>query len=204
MPKVVHIIGNGDAAHFYNDEPRKGLKLTCNIPPFPVEGAYGTVMVDFKMMRALTRGELTLPGEWILGMRPKIWMEKNPQFHMMMAPQIKEFYLTLPKYVANYTDFNCGHMATHYACAKFKPDIVHMWGFDSNFDLNLRSCTDFYLNSPRDVETNVRLSNNWRPVWSNMFNEFSNIKFVLHHFHDKLKFPVSENVTVEIHSKKKK
>ena len=60
------------------------------------------------------------------------------------------------------------------------------------------------LNSPRDVETNVRLSNNWRPVWSNMFNEFSNIKFVLHHFHDKLKFPVSENVTVDIHSKKKK
>ena len=204
MPKVVHIIGNGDAAHFYNDEPRKGLKLTCNIPPFPVQGAYGTVMVDFKMMRALTKGELTLPGDWILGMRPKIWMEKNPQFHMMMAPQIKEFYLTLPKYVANYTDFNCGHMATHYACAKFKPDVVHMWGFDSNFDLNLRSCTDFYLNSPRDDATNVRLSDNWRPVWSNMFNEFSNIKFVLHHFHDKLKFSVGDNVSVETHSKKKK
>jgi hypothetical protein len=204
MPRVVHIIGNGDAAHFYNDKPRKGLKLTCNIPPWPVQDAYGTVMVDFKMMKALTKGELTLPGDWVLGLRPKIWMEKNPQFHMMIAPQIKEFYLTLPKYVANYTDFNCGHMATHYACTKFKPDIVHMWGFDSNFDLNLRSCTDFYLPSPRDDSTNVRLSDNWRPVWAHMFREFSNIKFVLHHFHDKLKFPVGDNVTVEIHSKKKK
>ena len=204
MPRVVHIIGNGDAAHFYNDEPRNGLKLTCNIPPFPVQGAYGTVMVDFKMMNALTRGELTLPGDWILGMRPKIWMEKHPQFHMMMATQIKEFYLHLPKYVANYTDLNCGHMATHYACSKFKPDIVHMWGFDSIFDMNLRSCTDFYLNSPRDDGTNVRLNDNWRPVWSNMFNEFSNINFILHHFHDKIKFPVGENVKVEVHSKKKK
>ena len=61
MARVVHIVGNGDNAHFYNDEPRKGLILTCNIPPFPVKNAYGTVMVDFKMMNALTKGELTLP-----------------------------------------------------------------------------------------------------------------------------------------------
>lgn len=204
MPRVVHIIGNGDGAQFYNEKPRKGLKLTCNIPPFPVEDAYGTAMVDFKMMRALTQGELTLPGDWILGMRPKIWMEKNPQFHLMMAPQIKEFYTKLPKYVANYTDFNCGHMCTHYASTKFSPDIVHMWGFDSMFDMNLRSCTDFYLPSARDDNNNVRLSNNWRPVWSNIFKEFKDTEFVLHHMHDKIKFPISENVRVDIHSKKSK
>ena len=204
MPRVVHVIGNGDSAHFYNERERKGLKITCNIPPFPVHDAYGTCMVDFKMMRALTKGELQLPGDWILGMRPKIWMEKQPQFHMTMAPQIKEFYTKLPKYVPNYTDFNCGHMATHYSCSKFTPDIVHMWGFDSIFDLNLKSCTDFYLPSARDDSNNVRLSNNWRPVWRNIFNEFKDVSFKLHHFHDHSKVQLPENVEVEVHSKKKK
>lgn len=204
MPRVVHIIGNGDAVQFYNDKPQKGLKLTCNVPPFAVPDAYGTVMVDFKMMQALTKGDFQLPGDWILGYRPKIWMEKNPKFYVQMSSQVKEFYLNLPKYVKNYTDFNCGHMATHYACTKFKPDTVHLWGFDSIFDLNLRSYTDSILPSPRDDQTNVRLSDNWRPVWKNMFNEFKDVEFVLHHFHDKSKFTLPENVKVEVHSKKKK
>jgi hypothetical protein len=204
MPRVVHIVGNGDHAHFYKDEPRKGLILTCNIPPFPVENAYGTVMVDFKMMKALTKGELTLPGDWILGFRPKIWMEKQPEWYVKMSTQVKEFYLTLPKYAANYTDFNCGHMATHYASNKFKPDVVHMWGFDSIFDMNLRSCTDFYLESPRDDNSNVRLNGNWRPLWEGIFNEFKNTEYVLHHSHDKLKIKQGSNVKVEVHSKKKK
>lgn len=204
MPRVVHVIGNGDGAQFYNDAPRKGLKITCNIPPFPVADAYGTCMVDFKMMRALTKGELQLPGDWILGMRPKIWMEQNSQFYVQMAPQIKEFYLKLPEYAKNYTDFNCGHMAVHYSCTKFKPDVVHMWGFDSNFDLNLKSCTDFYLPSARDDMNNVRLSDNWRPLWKNIFDEFQDTTFIMHHFHDKIKFPVGNNVKVEIHNKKGK
>ena len=203
MPRIVQIIGNGDNASLYNDAPRKGLILTCNIPPFPVENAYGTVMVDFKMMRALTLGELTLPGDWILGMRPKIWMEKQPEWYVRMSTQVKEFYTHLPKYVKNYTDFNCGHMATHYACTKFKPDIVHMWGFDSIFDMNLRSCSDFYLSSPRDENTNVRLNNNWRPVWDGIFNEFNEIKFVLHHRHDHLKIPKTDNLHVQVHNKVK-
>jgi len=204
MPRVVHIVGNGDNAHFYNEAPRKGLNLTCNIPPFPVENAYGTIIVDFKMMKAITEGEIEAPGNWILGMRPKIWMEKNPGFYMKVAPRIKEFYLTLPKYVANYTDFNCGHMCTHFGCTKFKPDIVHMWGFDSMFDFNLRSCTDFYLPSPRDDMNTNRLANNWRPIWTNMFKEFNQVEFVLHHNHNNIKFPVSDNVRVELHSKGKK
>ena len=204
MPRVVHVIGNGDTAQFYREEPRKGLKLTCNIPPFPVEDAYGTVMVDFKMMRALTKGELTLPGDWILGFRPKIWMEKQPEWYVKMSTQVKEFYLTLPKYCPNYTDFNCGHMATHYACTKFKPDVVHMWGFDSIFDMNLKSCSDFYLPSPRDENSNVRLNSNWRPVWDGIFKEFKDVKFVLHHKHDHIKIKKPDNVEVEVHSKKKK
>ena len=204
MPRVVHIVGNGDNSHLDNIEPRKGLKITCTLPPFPVEVAYGTCMVDFKMMNALTSGEIHAPGDWILGMRPKIWMEKKPQFYMKVAPNIKEFYLTLPKYVETYTDFNCGHMATHYSCTKFKPDEVHMWGFDSMFDFNLRSCTDFYLPSARDSQNTNRLADRWRPIWQNMFMEFKDVKFILHHNHNHIKFPVSDNVSVFVHEKKNK
>jgi len=45
--KVVHIIGNGDQASLFHKEKRVGMKLTCNIPPWPVNGVYGTIMVDY-------------------------------------------------------------------------------------------------------------------------------------------------------------
>ena len=52
MSRVVHVIGNGDSADLYNKEERKGLKLTCNLPPFPVPNVYASCIVDFKMMKA--------------------------------------------------------------------------------------------------------------------------------------------------------
>ena len=192
---VAHIIGNGDNAGLYKGG-QKGYKITCNIPPFAVENVYTTCLVDFKMMKAMTEGSVEIPGEWTLGYRPKIWMEQRPDFYMRVARQIKGFYLDLPNYVANYTDFNCGHMATHYTANKLQADVIHMYGFDSMFDFNMRSCTDVYLNSDRGLQNNSRLANNWRPVWHNMFNEFPNTQFVIHHEHSDLKFPVGENVAV--------
>ena len=47
MTRVAHIIGNGDNAPMY--KPAKGLKITCNLPPFTVENADTTGIVDFKM-----------------------------------------------------------------------------------------------------------------------------------------------------------
>tara|TARA_Y100001938_G_scaffold57012_1_gene79522 strand:- start:203 stop:829 length:627 start_codon:yes stop_codon:yes gene_type:complete len=202
--KVVHIIGNGDQASLFHKEKRVGMKLTCNIPPWPVNGVYGTIMVDFKMMRALHEGSLTIPGDWILGMRPKIWMDQQPTFYVKYSSQVKEFYTVLPKYVANYTDFNCGHMAVHYAANKVKADEIHMYGFDSIFDFNLRSCSDFYLNSDRGNANTIRLANNWRPVWSNMFKEFPKTKFIMHHIHDAVKFPIPDNVSVKTYQTKAK
>ena len=87
-------------------------------------------------------------------------------------------------------------MATHYACNRLKADTVHMYGFDSIFDQNLRSCTDFYLNSDRSNTNNYRLAENWRPVWKNLFNEFPDTQFVLYHKHDKIKFPWPPNVEI--------
>lgn len=203
MNRVVHIIGNGDQANLYNNLPRKGLKLTCNLPPFPVEGAYATTMVDFKMMKAITAEVIKVPGPWIIGMRPKMWMEKKPGFYMKVAPIIKEIYTELPHYCPNYTDFNCGHFATHYAANKLRANRIHLYGFDSCFDFNLRSVSDFYQHSDRGNMNNNRLLNNWRPVWTGMFEEFPETEFIFHHVHNNYKMPVSKNVRTFVYDGQK-
>ena len=202
MKRTVHIIGNGDHAGYFWNEPRHGMKLTCNVPPFTPPQVYATIMVDFKMMKAINEGSVTVGGEWIIGMRPKIYMGNNPTFHLKYSHHIKEFYTVLPKYVSNYTDFNCGHMAVHYAANKVKAEEIHLYGFDSMFDFNLRSCSDFYLGSDRGNMNTNRLANNWRPVWQNMFKEFPDTTFVLHHIHDAIKFQVPDNVEVITYSSK--
>ena len=194
MAKVAHVIGNGDNAAMY--KPAKGLKITCNLPPFAIANVYTTCIVDFKMMNAIDEGSVIVPGDWILGARPKKWCEMHPKFYMKYAPQIKGFYLTLPKYAGNYTNFNCGHMAVHYTANKLKCDEIHMYGFDSMFDMNLRSSSDLFLNSNREANNNVRLSDNWRPIWGEMFKEFANTQFVLYHRHDQIKFDVPKNVEI--------
>ena len=201
MKRIVHIIGNGDHAGYFWNEPRYGMRLCCNVPPFVVPNSYATIMVDFKMMKAINEGSVIIGGEWIVGMRPKIFMEKNPAFHLKYSPQIKEFYTELPKYVANYTDFNCGHMAVHYAANKVKAEEIHMYGFDSIFDFNLRSTSDLFLNSDRGNNNNNRLVNNWRPVWENMFKEFPNTKFILYHKHNAIKLTLPPNATVKVYDK---
>lgn len=195
MAKVVHVIGNGDNAVMY-DQNSTGMKVTCNLPPFPVRGAYGTCIVDFKMMRAMHEGSVTVPGDWIIGFRPSKYLEMNPDLRIRWMHHIRDTYLTLPEYAGNYTNFNCGHMAVHYSANKLKGTEIHMYGFDSLFDFNLRSCTDFYLNSDRGDTNNLRLANNWRPIWQQVFNEFPDTQFVLHHKHENIKFSVPKNVEI--------
>lgn len=201
MGKIVHIIGNGDKAVLWDKAPKKdkGLRLVCNLPPFAVENVFASVMVDFKMMAALTEGSLNLDSyQWVLGTRPKVWMENKGSFYLKHAHRIREFYTTVPKYAgpANVraTNFNCGHMATHYAANKLKATEVHLYGFDSLFDHNMRSYTDTVLSSDRGDTNNYRLLNNWRPIWTGIFNEFKDTKFYLYHNHSNLKLKVSDNV----------
>ena len=134
MNDTLFIIGNGPSALLYKHQ--QGHKLTCNIPHAPIPDAYATVMVDFKMMNAINKDGVIPPQPWVLGWRPQKYMEKNQAFYMRNAHIIREFYTVLPKYVAGYTDFNCGHMATYYGLNKFKPDTVHMYGFDSMFNFD--------------------------------------------------------------------
>ena len=103
MSKIVHVIGNGDRAFYYTKEKREGMKILCNMPPFEIDPneVYATCMVDFKMMMALTEGSVNLNRYmWILGTRPKIWMndKKRALFYMKYAPNIREFYTHVPKY----------------------------------------------------------------------------------------------------------
>ena len=95
-----------------------------------------------------------------------------------------------------YTNFNCGHMSAHYTANKLKCNEIHLYGFDSLFDMNLRSYTDFVLNSDRGASNNVRLNDNWSPIWQGIFKEFSNVKFILYHKHEQIKFQIPDNVEI--------
>jgi hypothetical protein len=213
MAEQIHLIGNGPSVHTTYNPNVKGLKMTCNLPPFPVK-AFATAMVDFKIMRAIHAEELIVPGDWVLGIRPKMYFDKNPSMKIKYAPQIREFYCTIPKYIVDmnrkdgekdpvgksYTDFSCGHFAAHYLCNKFRPvNELHMYGFDSIFDFNLTSCSDFYLQSERDALNTSRLSTNWRRIWPHLFAEFPNTKFVLHSLHNAIKINVPKNVEIYLH-----
>ena len=202
MNKVFHVLGNGDKASYYLEEERIGTKLLCNMPPFDLPESdviYATCMVDFKMMMALTEGSIKLDQyQWILGTRPREWMHQRSDFYIKYAPNIKEFYTHVPHYAGNATNFNCGHMAVHYAASK-GADEIHMYGFDSLFDFNMRSVSDLFLQSDRSQENNFRLLNNWRPVWRDIIREFPNTKFVLHHNHDNLKIPKLENLEIVLY-----
>lgn len=199
MGEVCHVIGNGDSARMYNTNNRQGIIMTCNLPPFGVPNAYATGIVDFKMMRAIQEESVIVPGDWVLGFRPKIHMEKNPSMRIKHAHQIREFYTVKPDYVPGYTEFSCGHMVTHYMCTKFRPSTLHMYGFDSLFNFDLGSASDMYMTSVRDHNNNMRLTTNWRGIWPNQFAEFPNIQFVLHGAHKDLKVKTPDNVEIFVH-----
>ena len=207
----VNVLGNGDNAGLFK-RGTPGRLLICNMPPFeiPRKEVYATCMVDFKMMKALQEGRIQLDMyDWILGTRPRVWMEQSGTFYMKYSHLIKGFYQHVPEYAAAggdprmaATNFNCGHMAVHYACNKMKATEVHIYGFDSIFDMNLESFTDLILESDRSTNNTVRLANNWRPIWTEMFKEFPNVEFNLYHSHNKIKIPVSENVKIHVVNKK--
>jgi hypothetical protein len=201
--KIFHVLGNGDKAHYYKREKREGKLLLCNMPPFEIDPkeVYATCMVDFKMMQALTEGSIQLDQyEWILGTRPRIWMYERADFYLKYANRVKGFYTHVPAYAGNPTNFNCGHMAVHYAANERKADEIHMYGFDTLFDFNMRSMTDLVLSSDRTTVNNYRLLNNWRPIWRDIFREFPNTKFVLHHNHNNLKIPKLDNVEIVVYN----
>lgn len=206
MSRVAHVIGNGDNANLYKST--KGIKIACNLAPVEIPNLYASCIVDFKMSAALTEGSVEIPGDWICGYRPKIWYDRNQgNFKMRFGHKIKEFYTHIPAYCKlhpsedigqMYTNFSCGHLAVHYTANRVKANEIHMYGFDSLFDMNLRSYTDFVLNSDRGATNNVRLADRWRPIWNGIFNEFKDTQFVLWHNHDKIKIPLPENVSIHV------
>ena len=201
----VNVLGNGDHAFMFK-RGTPGKLLICNMPPFeiPNNEVYANVMVDFKMMNALAEGHINLDMyDWILGTRPRKWMEMRPDFYLKYAQKIKAFHQHVPKYAKNATNFTCGHMAMDYACRVMKATECHVYGFDSIFDMNLRSTSDLILESDRGHMNTYRLANNWRPIWTEMFKEFKDTKFYLYHSHPNIKIEISDNVELVVERLKK-
>ena len=63
----------------------------------------------------------------------------------------------------------------------------------------MRSFSDLVLDSDRGNINNNRLATFWRPIWTEMWKEFENVQFVLHHTHDKFKVKRSDNVTCRVY-----
>ena len=82
-------------------------------------------------------------------------------------------------------------------------DEVHIYGFDSIFEMDITSWTDTILESDRSTENTVRLAQNWRPIWTEMFKEFSDTTFFLYHTHNNIKIPIqSDNVEIVVTTSK--
>ena len=208
----VNVLGNGPSSGLF-ERGTKGKLLVCNMPPFsiPRKEVHATCMVDFKMMMALQRGDIQLDMyDWVLGVRPKVWMENQGTFYMKYSHLVKGFHLDVPDYAAREgqtkgqaaTNFNCGHFAVHYAASKMGAEEVHIYGFDSLFEMDLTSFTDLLLESDRSTQNTVRLNDNWRHVWIGLFNHFKNVDFYLYHGHDNIKIKVPKNVKIQVAKRK--
>jgi len=206
--KRVNVMGNGDGACLF-ENGTDGELLVCNMPPLELSKSevYASFMVDYKMMVALDEGKVELGQyDWVLGTRPRRWMEKNPTFYLKYSQNIRGFHTYVPPYAQlpghklsdAATNYSCGHMAVDYACRIMKAKEVHMYGFDAMFDMNLDSHTDTFLDSNRSALNIHRMASNWRPIWSHFFREFSTVKFVIHHAHSDIKLIVPENVSIEV------
>lgn len=204
----VNVLGNGESARIFT-RGTEGLLLVCNMPPIelPAKEVFASCMVDFKMMKALHEGKVKLDQyDWVLGTRPRKWMEQTPAFYLKYSVNIKGFHVFVPPYAQlpghslsdAATNYSCGHMATDYACRIMKADEVHLYGFDAMFDMNLNSYTDTFLKSDRSPLNVHRMSSNWRPIWAKFFEEFKNTKFVIHHTHSDIKLKLPENARVEV------
>ncbi len=202
----VNVLGNGDHAYMF-ERGQPGKLLICNMPPFeiPKREVHATCMVDFKMMKALADGLVKLDMyDWVLGTRPRRWMEMQPNFYLKYSQNIKGFHQHIPAYAQlpgqtegqAATNYSCGHMAVDYACRTMRADEVHIYGFDSIFDMSLLSSTDLILESDRGTQNTYRLANNWRPIWTHMFTEFKGVNFYLYHSHDKIKINIPDNVSI--------
>ena len=170
--------------------------LICNVPPFPVERVYATFIVDFKMMKAIFEGAVNLDDySWILGRRPQSYMELNPQFLVQHAKRVKAYYTHVPDY-AVLTYMNAGLTAAHYACSKLGCTELDLYGFDSIFDMELYSHTDRYVPADRSEYTLHMIVPLWRQIWKDLFAEFPEVQFTLHHLHDCIKINLPENAAV--------
>ena len=202
---IVHILGNGYKYNLWNKyKNKKGEILLCNKPPFDVPEAFATCFVDFKMMIAIHEGRIDISEyKWLLGSRPFQYYQEHPDFAKRWQYQIRDVHTNIPAYAQDRMYFNCGHMAAHYAGQKMKAEEIHMYGFNSLFDFDLKSHTDRVMGSRKVGGVTKMQITMWRPIWEGLFNEFSDTQFILYHDHDQIRLNKPDNVEIKVHGKGK-
>jgi len=207
----VEVLGNGPSQSlFFREGSAKDLAtpvVCCNLPyQLPDIGRiWATILGDFKMMRAINEGSLDMNHSmWVLGFRPKLYCDQNPNFYMKNAQRIREFYTRIPPYAENPTEWSAGHLAVHYTCVRLAPKELHLWGFDSMFSHDLSSSSDVIMESNREAQNRYRMNSRWRPLWQGIFDEMTNIQFKIHANPGlTLQYEVPDNVQL-VHEERKK
>tara|TARA_S200002703_G_C3790382_1_gene243901 strand:- start:661 stop:1290 length:630 start_codon:yes stop_codon:yes gene_type:complete len=209
MSREFHVLGNGPSQHLWFETDMKTGDaqnvVCCNMPwrTIPKARLWASIIGDFKMIRPISEGSIQADHmPWVLGNRPKMFCDQNPSFYMKYAYNIREFYLYVPPYARNATDWSAGHLATHYSCRRLQPDVLHMWGFDSLFSSDLSSSSDFMIPSDRGDRNRFRMNNLWRGIWRGLFDEMVNVQFVVHTLKKvDISFKVPDNVSVHFKEK---
>ena len=155
------ILGNGPSKSHFD---RKGdFVLGCNIPgnEFSVDA---TVICDEEVIWILKNNPSLVQCPIIISTKAYEKMKELRLTHLFTIHHVfkpKDWY-------------NTAHYAAEYL-AEYGCDVIHIWGCDSIFEDDISSSTDKYV--PKEDTRGDRFTKNWRRIWNDIFDSYSDIEF---------------------------
>lgn len=159
MKTVTDIIGNGASNRFYK---RTGdYVISCNVPNHRF--AYNALSI--------------IDNQPITWMKNNNWNPRVPVFCLETTKNYAQKQHRMGDWLPVYEKkerYNAGLYAVEYSTRHSYE--IHLWGFDSLFSDDLTSQMDALV--PRTSRPN--LNRWWRPHWQQLFEQHTNIQFVIH------------------------
>lgn len=162
MQKIIHLLGNGQSNKYYS--PQGGTVYGFNLPSYKHKVDY-LCMIDTAAVRSYdkynktptapvyctracreTAEKLNIPGEW------------------------QEVIGVLERRM------NSAHALVRYLFETNKPQVVHLWGFNSLYSSDLTSQMDQWF--PR--ASRPPLNQQWHPHWLKFFEADKDIEWIIH------------------------
>lgn len=155
----IHVIGNGTSNKFF--DVKNEYRVACNVP---------THGISYNCLSIID----TRPLDWML---ENNW---NPPVPVLCTDKVKEYSVKRKRtghwfdvYEAMNRSNSAHHAVKHHASMT---DELHLWGCDSIWTGDYTSQMDQLV--PRSKRPD--LNQQWIPHWTNIFNDNSNVTFVIH------------------------